>query len=137
VPLLVATYALFALAAGARSGVQLATRAEAAPLPYGLSALAAALYLAAAVALHRGARRLAGAVLGVELAGVLGVGLVSLLVPDAFPEATVWSHFGAGYGWVPLVLPVLGLGALAARPAALGRPDTDPRGPTTNLGERA
>ena len=27
----------------------------------------------------------------------------------AFPDKTVWSHFGSGYGYVPLVLPVLGL----------------------------
>jgi hypothetical protein len=24
-------------------------------------------------------------------------------------EPTVWSHFGSGYGYLPLVLPVLGL----------------------------
>ena len=27
----------------------------------------------------------------------------------AFPDATVWSSYGGGYGYVPLVLPVLGL----------------------------
>jgi len=26
-----------------------------------------------------------------------------------FPEASVWSDFGIGYGWVPLVLPLVGL----------------------------
>ena len=30
-------------------------------------------------------------------------------VAGAFPDKTVWSHFGSGYGFVPLVLPVLGL----------------------------
>ena len=40
---------------------------------------------------------------------VLVVGTASYLVPDAFPDQTVWSHFGQGYGYVPLVLPVLGL----------------------------
>ena len=45
----------------------------------------------------------------VELVGVLVVGTASYLVPDAFPDKTVWSHFGQGYGFVPLVLPVLGL----------------------------
>ena len=45
----------------------------------------------------------------VELVGVLVVGAASYLVPDAFPDKTVWSHFGQGYGFVPLVLPVLGL----------------------------
>ena len=45
----------------------------------------------------------------VELVGVLGVGTLSLLDPAAFPRATVWSLYGIGYGFVPLVLPVLGL----------------------------
>ena len=40
---------------------------------------------------------------------MLVVGLASYLWPDAFPDKTVWSHFGSGYGFVPLVLPVLGL----------------------------
>ena len=45
----------------------------------------------------------------VELAGVLAVGVISLLVPQHFPDPTVWSEFGIGYGFVPLVLPILGL----------------------------
>jgi hypothetical protein len=44
-----------------------------------------------------------------ELAGVLIVGTLSVLQPEAFPRATVWSVYGIGYGFVPLVLPVLGL----------------------------
>ena len=47
--------------------------------------------------------------LWLELAGVLGVGVLSLLRPSWFPEASVWSGFGVGYGFVPAVLPVLGL----------------------------
>ena len=46
---------------------------------------------------------------GTELVGVLVVGVTSLLVPEEFPDATVWSEFGAGYGYVPLVLPLVGL----------------------------
>jgi hypothetical protein len=34
---------------------------------------------------------------------------VSYLVPSEFPDKTVWSHFGAGYGYFPLILPILGL----------------------------
>ena len=34
---------------------------------------------------------------------------MSELVPDAFPPATVWTGFGSGYGFVPLVLPFAGL----------------------------
>ncbi|QSB15749.1 hypothetical protein JQS43_05255 [Natronosporangium hydrolyticum] len=110
--LLVAVYGLFALSAGARAGWQLATRFEEAPVAYLLSALAAVIYLVAAIALARGgpsARRVALLCCRVELAGVLVVGGLSLVLPDAFPRATVWSGFGIGYGFVPLVLPVLGL----------------------------
>jgi hypothetical protein len=76
---------------------------------YLLSALAAAIYLVATVALARDARRVAVVACAVELAGVLTVGTLSLADPAAFPDATVWSDFGGGYGLVPLVLPLLGL----------------------------
>ena len=108
--LLIAVYGIFALAASARSGVQLATRFGDAPLAYLLSALAAAVYVVATLALAGVApRRAAYLACGVELAGVVLVGAASLLLPDAFPDATVWSDFGRGYGFVPLALPVLGL----------------------------
>lgn len=107
--LLVAVYATFAVAASSRAAYQLATRFSDAPVAYLLSAVAAVVYVVATVALLRDARRLAlGAVL-FELAGVLAVGLWSVLDDERFPDATVWSSFGAGYGYVPLVLPVLGL----------------------------
>lgn len=106
---LVAVYGVFAVSAGARSGVQIATRFGDAPLAYLLSALAAAIYLLATVALARSSRGLALACCTIELVGVLAVGTASLAVPEYFPDATVWSGFGAGYGFVPLVLPVLGL----------------------------
>ena len=107
--LLIAVYAIFALAATARSGVQLSTKFSEAPLAYLLSAFAAVVYVVATVSLARGSRRVATAACGVELAGVLAVGLASVLDRAAFPDATVWSVFGMGYGFVPLVLPVVGL----------------------------
>lgn len=107
--LLVAVYGIFAVAATSRAGLQLATRFGEAPVAYLLSALAAAVYVVATVALARSQRRLAVAACGFELAGVLIVGSLSLVLPDAFPDETVWSAFGAGYGFIPLVLPVLGL----------------------------
>ena len=107
--LLVALYGIFAVAATSRAGLQLATRFGEAPVAYLLSALAAAVYIVATVALARSQRRLAVAACGFELAGVLIVGTLSLVLPDAFPDETVWSAFGAGYGFIPLVLPVLGL----------------------------
>lgn len=110
--LLVLVYGIFALSAGARAAVQIATRFSDAPVAYLLSALAAVVYVLATVGLARSglrARRLALLACTVELVGVLTVGTVSLLVPDEFPDATVWSGYGEGYGFVPLVLPVLGL----------------------------
>jgi MYXO-CTERM domain-containing protein len=106
---LVAVYAVFALAASARAGVQLLRDWQEAPLAYGLSAVAALVYVLATVALARGARRLATTAVTVELVGVLVVGAFSLADPEAFGRATVWSGFGSGYGYVPLALPVLGL----------------------------
>jgi hypothetical protein len=114
-------YGVFALAATARAGVQLATRFDEAPLAYSLSAVAGVVYLVATVTLARGSqasRRVAWAAIGLELVGVLAVGTLSVLDPAAFPRATVWSVYGIGYGFVPLVLPVLGLLWLArTRPA--------------------
>ena len=108
---LVAVYGTFALAAGARAGVQLATRFSEAPVAYLLSALAAVVYVVATVGLARGprGRRLALTAITVELVGVLVVGTLSLADPAAFPDETVWSAYGRGYYFVPLVLPVLGL----------------------------
>jgi cytochrome bd-type quinol oxidase subunit 2 len=110
--LLIAVYAIFALAATARSGVQIATRFGEAPLAYLLSAFAGVVYIVATVCLARGnrtSRRVATVSIVVELVGVLTVGTLSLLDRQAFPDATVWSGYGSGYGFVPLVLPVLGL----------------------------
>jgi len=110
--ILVAVYGIFALAAGARAAVQIATRFSDAPVAYSLSAFAAAVYVLATVALALGgrtSRRVALASCSIELAGVLVVGTLSLTDKEAFPDETVWSVYGQGYGFVPLVLPVIGL----------------------------
>jgi hypothetical protein len=110
--LLVAIYALFALSASARAGVQIATKFGHAPVAYLLSAFAGMVYILATVTLTAGspaARRIAVVSCSVELAGVLAVGTWSLADPATFPDATVWSGYGSGYGFVPLVLPVFGL----------------------------
>jgi hypothetical protein len=110
--LLIAIYALFALSASARAAVQIATKFSHAPVAYLLSAFAAAVYILATVTLTVGsptARRIAVLSCSVELAGVLAVGTWSLADPATFPDATVWSGYGSGYGFVPLVLPVFGL----------------------------
>jgi hypothetical protein len=109
---LVAVYAIFALSASARAVVQIATKFGHAPVAYLLSALAASVYIIATVTLVSGspaARRIAVVSCSVELLGVLAVGTWSLADRATFPDATVWSGYGSGYGFVPLVLPVLGL----------------------------
>jgi hypothetical protein len=109
---LIAVYALFTVAAGARSGVQLATQASEAPLAYSLSAAAACTYAAGWYAIARAARgqtALASVLLWFELSGVLVVGTLSLLERAWFPDATVWSDYGIGYGFVPAALPICGL----------------------------
>ena len=109
---LVAVYGLFALSATARAAVQLATQFDEAPLAYLLSAVAGLVYVVATVTLARGdqaSRRVATVAIVLELVGVLTVGTLSIADPEAFPRATVWSTYGIGYAFVPLVLPVLGL----------------------------
>lgn len=110
--ILVLVYGIFALAATARAGVQIALQFSEAPIAYLLSALAAVIYCAATFALAKAtkiSRQVATVAIAIELIGVLGVGAFSYAVPEDFPDATVWSHFGQGYGFVPLVLPILGL----------------------------
>lgn len=109
---LVVVYAILALAATARSVYQLATRFDDAPVAYLLSALAGVVYIVATLALALpGAtwRRVAWATIVFELVGVLVVGTLSIVASQWFPHDTVWSWFGRGYAFVPLVLPILGL----------------------------
>jgi cytochrome bd-type quinol oxidase subunit 2 len=109
---LVAVYAIFALAATSRAGVQIGTKFHEAPLAYLLSAVAAVIYILATVALASTKdawRRVALVSCSIEFLGVLVVGTLSVFDTAAFPDATVWSVYGRGYGFIPLVLPILGL----------------------------
>ena len=109
---LILVYAVFAFSALGRSSVQLLEKAGEAPLAYGLSAFAAVVYAVATFCLARPGPRttpLAWAAVLVELTGVLVVGALTVLDPALFPDDTVWSQFGSGYGWVPAVLPFCGL----------------------------
>ena len=109
---LIAVYAVFALGATSRSVVQILMQFDRAPLAYILSAFAAVVYIVATVCLGRASatsRRVAVISCTVELIGVLAVGTASVLAPSAFPDATVWSVYGNGYFFIPVVLPILGL----------------------------
>ena len=128
---LVAVYGTFALAAGARAAVQLSTKFSQAPVAYLLSAFAAVVYIVATAGLvrgGRGGRRTALVAISVELVGVLAVGTFTLTDRAAFPDATVWSAYGSGYYFVPLVLPVLGL-LLLRRSGRDARPTSSPPQP--------
>lgn len=119
---LVIVYAIMALAATGRSFVQIAQRFDEAPLAYTLSAASAVVYVVATLALVFAGSRAwyltAWVAICFELAGVLIIGTLSLLIPELFAHPTVWSWFGAGYLFVPLVLPFFGIWWLAVhRPA--------------------
>lgn len=107
--ILVLAYGTLALAATGRSILQIVEYFDRAPLAYVLSAVAALVYIVATVALVTDRRRLALTTIVFEAVGVLSVGLLSFVATDLFPDKTVWSHFGAGYGYLPLVLPFAGL----------------------------
>jgi hypothetical protein len=109
---LIAVYAILALAATARSLVQIIEDFDAAPLAYTLSALAGVVYILATVALVRRGPlwyRIAWITITFELIGVLVVGTLSIFDPELFPADSVWSHYGSGYVFIPLVLPILGM----------------------------
>lgn len=110
--LLILVYAVFAISSTARASFQVITKFEEAPVSYSLSLLSAVVYLLATVSLAKSGpawKTIALASVIFELIGVLTIGVVSLLAPELFVEASIWSGFGSGYGYLPLVLPVLGL----------------------------
>ncbi len=110
--LLIAVYAIFALSATARASYQLIREFEQAPLAYSLSAISAAVYVLATISLTKQQpkwQRIARFTIWFELVGVLLVGALSLMLPDLFAHPSVWSGFGAGYAFIPLLLPILGL----------------------------
>ncbi|MDQ0732712.1 hypothetical protein [Arthrobacter sp. B1I2] len=110
--LLIAVYGVFAISATARAGYQILTKFSEAPLAYLLSAFAALVYVVATVSLAKAGTtwfKVSVAAVLVELAGVLVVGTLSILDSVQFPHETVWSLFGRGYGFIPLLLPILGL----------------------------
>jgi hypothetical protein len=110
--LLITLYGILATAATVRAGYQLIRKFDEAPLAYSLSAVSALVYIVATIALARSGARwraIARATVSFELFGVLTVGALSLIHPVLFAHASVWSYFGIGYGFIPLILPIWGL----------------------------
>jgi hypothetical protein len=115
---LVAVYGVLAIAALGRSIFQIIDRYDEAPIAFTLSAVAAAVYVVATLALAFGWDRVAWVTITFELVGVLVIGTISLVAPAVLGldeinpfgrEATVWSVYGAGYLFIPLALPILGI----------------------------
>lgn len=126
---ILAVYLIFVIGTVSRSVAQISTQFDRAPLAYTLSAVAAAVYVVALVSLSLAGRTawwVSFCALSIELAGVLVVGLWSYLAPEMFPDATVWSHFGQGYLFIPLVLPVWGLWWLLSERGARAVAAADP-----------
>ena len=119
---LIAVYAILAIAATSRSLFELFTKFAQAPVPYVLSTFAAVVYCLITIALVKDTpawRRIAFVGMVVELVGVLVVGTWSLVHPETFQNTTtgkgvhsVWFWYGLDYLFVPLVLPILGLNFL-------------------------
>lgn len=110
--LLLSLYGVFTVAALSRAIVQISMDFDEAPLAYLLSLLAGVLYAVITVALWRGgegARKVALVSCTLELVGVLTVGTLTLVDAGAFPDQTVWSDYGMGYLFLPVVVPVTGL----------------------------
>ncbi len=105
----IAIYGVFALSASVRASYQLLRKYEEAPLAYWLSLLAAVVYIVATFALAKRKYDLANKTLMFELAGVLIIGTLSLTVPSLFDHPSVWSYYGMGYGFIPILLPIFGL----------------------------
>ncbi|MFG2513708.1 hypothetical protein [Streptomyces sp. NPDC048584] len=107
--LLVWLYGVMVVGAVSRSAYQIATEFDRAPLAYSLSAAAGVVYGFITYTLVRGgetARRAALVCCAAELVGVLTVGTWTLVEPSAFPDATVWSDYGMGYLFIPVLLPL-------------------------------
>ena len=128
---LVIVYAIMALAATGRSFVQIVRDFADAPLSYALSALAAVVYILATLALVFSASRawyaVAWVAISFELVGVLVIGTLSLTMPALFGHDTVWSRYGSGYVWIPLLLPFLGLWWLTSTRRGVAAPAAEPR----------
>ncbi|MFE6592853.1 hypothetical protein [Streptomyces sp. NPDC057781] len=107
--LLVWLYGVMVVGAVSRSAYQIATEFDRAPLPYTLSAVAGVVYGFITYTLVRGgetARKAALVCCAAELVGVLTVGTWTLVEPSAFADATVWSDYGMGYLFIPVLLPL-------------------------------
>ncbi|UYG16279.1 hypothetical protein BRM3_11760 [Brachybacterium huguangmaarense] len=118
---LIALYGVLAFAATGRAVYEVAVKFGEAPLSYVLSLVSAVTYAVVTVLLVRrgGDSRAALYVCLFELAGVLVVGTLTVAAPGLFHAHTVWSQFGVGYGFFPVLLPVVAISYLLWRRRAV------------------
>lgn len=107
------SYPVLALSTGVRAVYQLAGFKEGASTTAAvLSLVASSCYLAASIGFfkrERWAWWLSVCTLGFEMSMVLLIGSLTTINPDIFGDETVWSRYGMGYGFFPLIQPLLGL----------------------------
>lgn len=111
--IIIAIYGVLALSATIRALYQMFFRDfSEAPVAYSLSLLAGLVYIVATFTLASPKPKawfLSLYAVTFELIGVLVVGTLSFTHPELFGHDAVWSFFGKGYGYVPLVLPLVGI----------------------------
>lgn len=110
--ILAVSYPVLALSTGVRSIYQgFFKEGVTNYLAVGLSGLAALCYLLATVGFvyrNKRAWQISVSVLAFETVLTLFVGTLSFIYPELI-GSTVWRHFGADYGYFPLIQPLLGL----------------------------
>jgi hypothetical protein len=131
---LITVYAILAIGATSRAVFQISQYYGSHPsarLPITLSAVSGAIYILATIALIAPGRawyRVAWVTISFELAGVLIIGSLSIFFPSIFAgppsvpdvaDGTVWSDYGIGYLFIPVVLPILGMLWLRSRRSAI------------------
>jgi hypothetical protein len=124
---LIIVYAILAIGATSRAVYQMATVYSEARLPITLSAVSGVVYIVATLALLLPGRvwyRIAWVTISFELLGVLLIGTLSLFEPAfagsaKISDGTVWSYYGRGYVFIPVVLPILGMLWLRSRRATI------------------
>lgn len=110
--LLIVLYGIMALAASARAIYQLSSGETESYAASWMSLAAGLIYLVATISLAKASRRarvFAWISITLEAFGVTVVGILSLTHVSWLNEASVWSYFGRDYGYIPLVLPFIGL----------------------------
>lgn len=119
-------YGLWAVAALGRAVYQYVVRQPADLTPTHISTFVGVLYVVIIIGLRQRSGRMWWLTFGlllVELAGVVVVGTIDRFW-HPFPYASVWSGYGVGYFYMPLIMPIVGLVWMLRDRFAAARGDT-------------